>query len=171
MNRLVSLIFIVSLFVLSGFAQDDTNADNPTPTPSAPVAIWNVTYSFDNAPTVTRNIRFIQYANGTGLFMLANTLPTTTSNVRNGNRALWDMPQPFFLSFSGEVRLPSSNIMETGTLAFKVINGNTGLLNGKVIFVQNNASVTTTPNNMYSIRTGVFSAVQVPIVASSAIEK
>jgi hypothetical protein len=74
------------------------------------------------------------------------------------------MPQPFFLSFSGEVRLPAGTTTETGTLVFKAINGNTGLLNGRVVFVQNNAGPLTTPGNLYTIRTGTFTAVQVPIV-------
>ncbi|QQS33676.1 MAG: hypothetical protein IPM50_03585 [Acidobacteriota bacterium] len=158
---------VISLFAFSAFAQDKADVENITPSPAALVAIWDINYTFDNTTTVTRQIRFIQYANGTGLFMPANALPTTTSNLRAGNRALWDMPQPFFLSFSGEVRLPVSNTTETGTLVFKAINGNTGLLHGRVVFVQNNAGPATTPTNLYSIRTGTFTAIQVPITTTT----
>jgi hypothetical protein len=163
MKRLLHIVFVISLFTFVGFSQERSDAENITPSHAALVAVWDISYSFDNATTVTRQIRFVQYSNGTGLFMPANVLPTTTSSLRAGNRALWDMPQPFFLSFSGEVRLPSSNTTETGTLAFKAINGNTGLLHGRVIFIQNNAGPLTTPTNLYTLRTGTFTAIQIPI--------
>jgi hypothetical protein len=163
MKRIVYLVFVISLFAISAVAQKGTQEENTTPTPTASVTVWDITYSIEPL-TVTRQIRFVQYPNNTGAFVTGNIVPTTASSLRSGSRALWDMPQPSFLSFSGEVRLPVGNTTETGTLVFKAINGNTGTLSGQVIFLQNNAGPLTTSGNLYIIRTGTFTAVQVPIV-------
>ena len=168
MKKCVSLVFVISLFTISAFTQKVAEAESTTPTPTATlVTVWDISYTLDSTTSVTRQIRFIQYPNNTGAFVTGNIVPTTASDLRSGSRALWDMPQPFFLSFSGEVRLPAGNTTETGTLIFKAINGNTGLLHGRVVFVQNNAGPATTPTNLYTIRTGTFTAVQVPVTTTT----
>jgi hypothetical protein len=166
MKKTIFLAFVISLFTISAKAQKVAETENNPPTPVPQILVWDISYSIEPL-TVVRQIRFIQYPNNTGAFVTGNVVPTTASNLRSGSRALWDMPQPFFLSFSGEVRLPVGNTNETGTLVFKAINGNTGLLNGQVVFVQNNAGPLTTPGNLYTIRTGTFTAVQVPIVPTT----
>lgn len=166
MKKLLSVVIVISLASIGAAAQRVAEPENTTPTPTPAVTVWDITYSLDPLP-VTREIRFVQFPNGTGVFVTGNLVPTTASNIRSGSRAVWDMPQPFFLSFSGEVRLPVGNTNETGTLVFKAINGNTGLLHGRVVFVQNNAGPLTTPGNLYTIRTGTFTAVQVPIIPTT----
>ena len=111
------------------------------------IGAWNITYTLGPTP-VTRQIKFIAYSDHTGRF-ISGPRATTTNNA--ATNAVWDDPAPFF-AFSGEVRVPLGNVgQETGTLAFTAFNGNTGLLECQVAFIQN---LLTPAQPHYTVRTG-----------------
>ncbi len=142
-HLLLSFLAAVVLFVPAVMAQ--TAGDNVPEVTT--VGAWNITYTLGPTP-VTRQIKFIAYSDRTGKFITGPRATTTTNAAAN---AVWDDPSQFF-NFSGEVRIPLGNVgVETGTLAFKTINGNTGLLNCQVVYVQN---VIGSTQIMYVIKTG-----------------
>ena len=148
---LLSFIAAAVLFVPAIMAQ----ASGDPATEVTVVGAWNVSYTLGPTP-VTRQLRFIAYSDHTGKFF-TGPRPTATTNF--GTNAVWDDPSAFF-TFSGEVRLPLGNVgQETGTLAFTAFNGNTGLLECQVIFVQNILSPSAQPH--YTVRTGTCVATSI----------
>jgi|ERR1043166_1148744 hypothetical protein len=154
MKRLIfSLLAAAVLFVPAAVGQERT--DNIAPSvvgDNVPdvtvVGAWNITYTLTSTAT-TRTVKFIAYSDHTGRFITGNPASTTTGAIAN---AVWDNPAPFF-NFSGEVRIPLGNVgQETGTLAFKAFNGNTGLLECQVIYIENLLTPSAQPH--YSVRTG-----------------
>lgn len=157
-NALLLCCLFFSLAV-NAFAQTKEEGES-----LVPIAGWNVSYTLIGpTTTISRQLVFISYSNGTGSFRLVG--PRTTWTPTMLFPAVWDRVTNEFISFSSEVEFPVGNCCrETGTLIFKGNSSETGVIAGSVIFVTNVPNTTGTVP--YVIKSGTFIATPLPIVAS-----
>lgn len=139
MRKVFLLIGSLLLFCSAAFSQ-------------APVvAAWNVSFTFDGGTTV-HQMRFVQFSDRTGIFRF----PAATATDRAAFPAVWDRPDPLFLSFSREVQLGSDG--PSGTLMFKSRIRSTARLTGAAIFVSDIPAPPGGPSPFLT-RFGTFTAV------------